>query len=388
MHTSPIASPGSADAGGMNVVELNSALALGRAGHRVDLITRRDGPVAPVTELAENVRLFALPAGPPEPVAKSQQECFLEPFAAEFKNWIANHPGVDIVHSHHWFSGVAALETTHDAGIPHLQSFHSVAAPATATDLSAGEPAESSGRIAGEQHVARLSEIVVAVSEAEKQTILDRYSPAKERIKVVRPGVDTRLFRPLEADEEHWSKDCYLLFAARLQPLKGPDLAIETLAALDQENMHLVIAGAASADFAGYVAELHTLVDQLGLSERVNYQGSLTRTELARMIRAACVLVNPSYSETFGLINLEAAASGVPVVATKAGGIVESVQDGVTGLLIDNRNPQSWAQAIKRLTGANSQRAQFAKAARKFALTRTWDTVASELTSTYMSALG
>lgn len=388
MHTSPIASPGSADAGGMNVVELNSALALGRAGHKVDLITRRDGTGAPMTELAENVRLFALPAGPPEPVAKSQQERFLEPFAAEFKRWLASHPGVDIVHSHHWFSGVAALDATHEAGIAHVQSFHSVAAPAEATDLSAGEPAESSGRIAGEQLAARESDLVVAVSEAEKQTILDRYSPAEERVRVVRPGVDTRLFRPLEADEEHWSKDCYLLFAARLQPLKGPDLAIKTLAAIDQENMHLVIAGEASADFTGYVAELHALVDELGLGNRVNYQGSLTRTELARMIRAACVLVNPSYSETFGLINLEAAASGVPVVATKAGGIVESVQDGCTGLLLDNRDPKAWARAIERLIGPDSERAQFAKAARKFALTRTWDTVASELASVYRSALG
>ena len=135
MHTSPVASPGSADAGGMNVVEVNTAIALAARGHRVDMLTRRDDPSLPeVLEVVPGVRLFNLAAGPVNSVAKSQQEGLIEPFrAAMARWWNSQGAGVDIVHSHHWFSGVAALPIVRSAGVPHLQSYHSVAAPTSAS---------------------------------------------------------------------------------------------------------------------------------------------------------------------------------------------------------------------------------------------------------------
>lgn len=386
LHTSPMASPGSADAGGMNVVELNSAHALAARGHRVDMLTRRDGPhQPPVVELAPGVRLFNLAVGPAESVAKSAQEAFIEPFGQEMGRWWANNgAGVDLVHSHHWFSGVAALPVARAAGVPHLQSYHSVAAPVGAS-LDAGEPPESPGRGAGEQLVAQQSDRIIAVSNAEAATIIERYAPPADRIRVVRPGVDLEVFRPLRPGEPHWAwQGCYLIFAARLQPLKAPDLAVRTLAAMPRGHRpRLVVAGQTSADFAWYAQELRDLAEDLGVTDEVLYIGSQDRDQLATLLRGACVLLNPSRSETYGLINLEASASGVPVVATRAGGMAESVVDGVTGVLLDSRDPAVWAEAVGRFTGDAARRAEVGAAGRAFASRRGWGVVAAELEVVY-----
>ena len=157
----------------MNVVEVNTAIALAARGHRVDMLTRRDDPGLPeVLEVVPGVRLFNLAAGPADSVAKSQQEGLIEPFrAAMARWWNSQGAGVDIVHSHHWFSGVAALPIVRSAGVPHLQSYHSVAAPFGAS-LDAGEPPESEGRPAGERLVAEQSQRIVAVSAAEARTVM------------------------------------------------------------------------------------------------------------------------------------------------------------------------------------------------------------------------
>lgn len=386
MHTSPVASPGSADAGGMNVVEVNSAKALAARGHRVDMLTRRDAPdLAAVAEVAPGVRLFNLAAGPAAAVAKSQQEELVEPFRAAMAHWWRSHgAGVDIVHSHHWFSGVAALSIAQSAGLPHLQSYHSVAAPVGAS-LDAGEPPESEGRPAGERLVAEQSQRIVAVSDAEARTVAQRYGTSADRISVVRPGVDHDLFRPLRRGEQHWAwQGDYLFFAARLQPLKGPDLAVRTLAALPPgRRPRLVIAGQASVDFSWYAQELRDLADELGVADEVLYIGSQDRDQLATVLRGACLLLNPSRSETYGLINLEASASGVPVIATRAGGMVESVDDQVTGVLLDSRDPAVWAEAVQEFLNHPDRRARFGQAGRAFAAQRGWDVVAAELEAVY-----
>lgn len=371
----------------MNVVALNSALALAERGHRVDLLTRRDDPAAPsVVELSPGVRLFNLDAGPAEPVAKSEQEVLIEPFSQALARWWRSEGAdVDIVHSHHWFSGVAALPIARAAGVPHLQSYHSVAAPAGAP-LDDGEQPESSGRNAGERLVAEQSDGIIAVSQAEKATVVERLGAAPECVRVVHPGVNVDQFRPLRPGEPHWAWDgCYLLFAARLQPLKAPDLAVRMLAAMPAgERPRLVIAGETSADFSWYTQELRDLVDSLGLTDEVTYLGSQDRDELAAMMRGACALLNPSRSETYGLINLEASASGVPVVASRNGGMPESVIDDVTGLLLDSRDPEVWAEAVSRFTHEPEYRAAFGRAGREFALTRAWPVVAKELETIYL----
>lgn len=356
MHTSPVDMPGSGDAGGMNVVERHQAEALADLGHHVDLVTRRSDTTTPDrVELREGVTLHLLTAGPPHRLAKSEIDRHIE----EFSHGLAGLSEHDVIHSHHWMSGVAALPVARRHGIPHVQSFHSVAAHAD-RPLSEGEPPESPGRVAGEHLVARASDAVAAISAAEARTVVERCGADPDDVVIVWPGVDHDLFRPLQRGEQRWSWEGaeatgeeaaqgngYMLFAARLQPLKGPDLALRALAHVEKwMRPHLVMAGDASQDFAAYTAHLHDLVSRLGLDDDVTFVGPQNRDDLATLIRGSRIVLVPSHSETFGLIALEAASSGVPVVAASAGGLREAVAHGETGQLMDSRAPEDWGRAM------------------------------------------
>lgn len=387
LHTSPLQEPGGADAGGMNVVVLEQSLALARAGHRVDLFTRRSDPQDPaVVEVADGLRLHHLDAGPPTPLAKSAMEQEIEPFRASFAHALAGG-GFDLIHSHHWFSGAAALPVAQELGLPHLQSFHSVAAPNGSQTLDAGEPAESSGRLPGEQYTADQSDLVVAVSEAEARTVQERYGVPGERLSVVRPGVDVQRFRPGAVVPEDRLLRPTLLFTARLQPLKGPDLALEVLAHLDAElDARLVLAGGISQDFEDYLGQLREVAARLGVTDRVEILGSVGREQLAELMRSSTVLLLTSWSETFGLVALEAQASGIPTVAWGcAGGVQESIAPG--GLVLDSRDPDVWAEAVQSLLSDSGRYAEAVTSARDFATDRTWAASAATLAAQYARLL-
>ena len=383
LHTSPLEEPGGADAGGMNVVVLEQSLALARLGHQVDLFTRRSDPAAPdVVEVAEGVRLFHLDAGPARPLAKSAMEQAIRPFRAALREVLTadSAGGWDLLHSHHWFSGVAALPIARELGIPHLQSFHSVAAPEGAGTLDAGEPAESEGRIPGEQFAATGSDLVIAVSDAEARTVVERYGVPGERLAVVRPGVDVDRFHPCEDVQARRHRPT-LLFTARIEPLKGPDLALEVLARLDPaRGARLVLAGSAAPAFAEYLESLRALAKELGVEDRVEMVGTLDRDQLAEAMRCAGALLLTSWSETFGLVALEAQASGTPVLAWRsAGGVQEAVAPD--GLLLATRDPDVWAESLEALLEDEERYAEAVRSAREFASTRTWETTATALAS-------
>lgn len=370
-HTSPADRPGSGDVGGMNVVELHQSSALADRGHQVDLITRRAGTGdADAVPIRPGVTLRHVTAGPPTPLAKSVVDAHLDEFGenlgilgSQLSQVLSGggQPPYDIVHSHHWMSGVAALPLARAWGVPHVHSFHSVAA-LPGGPLHEGEPPESPARVGGEARCAQESDLIVTISAHEARTVVERCGANPRRVTIVPPGVDGRLFRPLRTGEDPlawWHgagppagaiRNGYVFFAARLQPLKGADLAIGALATLPRdERPHLVVAGEGSADFAGYAAELRTLVQELGVSEDVTFLGPQDRDILAAMLRGARVVLVPSHSESFGLIALEASASGVPVLAMAAGGLREAVVDGESGLLMWTRDPGDWGAALQRL---------------------------------------
>ncbi|QLQ16970.1 MAG: glycosyltransferase [Micropruina sp.] len=394
LHTSPADKPGSGDAGGMNVVEWHQAEALAALGHRVDLITRRSQPAAPdELHVRPGITLRHLPAGPAAKLAKSEIDAHVE----EFRDGLRTLGPYDVVHSHHWMSGMAALPVAKDWGVPHVQTFHSIAA-LPGSSLHEGEPPESPARVAGEAWLARTSDAVVAISAAEARTVVERCGGDPERVHIVSPGVDGELFRPLSADErpadgfcgvggERWPRG-YLLFAARLQPLKGPDLAIAALAEVPEEiRPHLVVAGDVSADFAAYRGELDRLVDELGLAADITFIGSQPREELAQLMRGARITLVPSHSETFGLIALESAASGTPVIASAAGGLREAVAHGETGQLMDSRQPEHWGMAITRLLTKKGLLARMGVVARIHSRRFDWSWTAQHLVSLYRALM-
>jgi len=389
MHTSPLDAPGSGDAGGMNVVERHTAEALAELGHQVDLITRRSDPGQPdVVDLGGGVRVRHLDAGPAEHLAKSAIDAYVDEFSAS----MGTFDPYDIVHSHHWMSGMAALPLARQWGVPHVQSYHSVAA-LPGDYLSEGEPPESSARVAGESLLAMESDLVVAISAAEARTVVSRCGADPNRVVIVPPGVDARMFRPRALDEPKWTwphergpacSKGYMLFAGRLQPLKGPDLAIAALAQVPEElRPHLVVAGEVSQDFADYADELGGMVDRFGLGQYVTFMGSQSRASLAEMLRGALLCLVPSHSETFGLVALESAASGTPVIASAAGGLREAVVHGETGQLMDSRLPNDWASAMIRLLADPELLARMGTVARIHARQYSWHNTAQCLTEVY-----
>jgi D-inositol-3-phosphate glycosyltransferase len=387
MHTSPADLPGSGDAGGMNVVEYQQAFALARLGHRIDLITRRSDPDQPdVVALSPDVRLLHLPAGPPARLAKSLIDAHID----EFSDALARLDPYRVLHSHHWMSGVAALPVARAWGVAHVQSFHSVAAlPGSA--LSEGEPPESPARVPGERLVATESRGVIAISAAEARTVVERCGADPDRVVIVPPGVDRGVFHASPGGVSTRSTDGvstnphgYLLYAARLQPLKGPDLAIRALAEVPAElRPDLVIAGDVSVDFAAYEAELNALVTHLGLTDRVRFIGPQGREQLAGLMRGARIVLVPSHSETFGLIALEAESCGTPVIASAAGGLREAVVHGETGQLMDSRQAEDWGTAITRLLARPSRLERMGVVAQIHARRFNWNWTARLLQAHY-----
>ena len=386
MHTSPYTEPGSGDAGGMNVVVRHQAEALGALGHSVTILTRRSsvGESAP-KQVAPGVTLLFLDAGPLVPISKGAHEEFIGAFSIEMSHLEPFH----LIHSHHWLSGMAALPIARQWNVPHVQSFHSIAAD-DSTSLADGERAESPGRMVGESFLARESDSLVAISAAETATITGRLGGRVERTIIVLPGVDSAVFSPAAFDPatpvlgEHG----YILVAARLQPLKGLDLAIAAVAAVPSSiRPVLVIAGAASDDYFGYAEELKILAERVGLTDHIQLVGPQSRFELADLFRDARLVLVPSHSETYGLVALESAASGVPVIAAAAGGLREAVVDGVTGLVLDSRDPLIWGDTLTRILTDPHRTRAFSEAAREHALSLDWTRSAEALLSVYRNLL-
>ena len=382
LHTSPGTDPGSGDAGGMNVVVRHQAEAMAAAGHSVQILTRRSGPGPSEVALADGLALRFLDAGPARPVAKGDHESFVADFGAR----LDEIGPVDLFHSHHWFSGVAAVPVARRRGVPHVQSFHSIAADAR-SPLSDGERPESPGRLRGEAWLARESDALVAISDAEASTIVHRLGGRADRVTVVPPGVDGTLFR---APTSGRPAGCgYAVVAARLQPLKGLDLAIETLAQVPEAvRPDLVIAGDASADFAGYIDELRALAARRGVEDRVRFIGPQSREGLADLLRSARAVLVPSHSETYGLVALEGASSAVPVIAAASGGLREAVVDGLTGIVLDSRDPAVWGAALTELLTDDVLAARLSAAGRLRAEQLDWPRSAAALVEVYRRLLG
>ncbi|MFV0428244.1 MAG: glycosyltransferase [Arachnia sp.] len=380
MHTSPLELPGRADAGGMNVFTRALAEAIGTAGHSVEFLTRRSAAEQPdLVAVSQGVSLRYLDAGPPAPLPKSQIDAHID----EFSQGLGRH-SYDVWHSHHWMSGCAALPVAKAQGVPHVMTYHSVAAHPN-SPLRDGEPAESPARLAGELQCAAESDLVLAVSHYEAAVAIGRLNADPERVAIVRPGVDTLTFHPTD---DPWAPPGvapgYALFAARLQPLKGPDVAIRAVAQVPKAiRPDLVVAGEASPDFAEYATQLHELVAKLGMSEHVTFLPGQDRSDLARLMRHASVMVVPSHSETFGMVALEASASGTPVLAAAAGGLTESTCHERTGLLINGHDVNEWGRQLAGLIADPDRREAMGRAGRRRAEELTWPIVADRVLCHY-----
>lgn len=385
LHTSPLDVPGTKDAGGMNVVVRAQAESLAQSGHTVRVFTRRADPsIEARVRLSSGLEVVHLDAGPARILAKAEHEPVMVAFSEQLAIELEREP-VELLHAEHWFSGIAALPVARALRIPLVQSFHSIA---VAENSSApGERPESPGRLAGERRLASEADLLIAVSEAERETIAVDLGGDPDQIRVVPLGVDTELFHPRNPNGSV-PLASEVLVVGRLHPLKAFDLALEALAEIpSDERPRLRIVGAPPPDGDSYERALHAQAAQLGLLDTTVFEGALDRTELARRIRQATVLLVPSHTETFGLVALEASASGIPVIARNVGGLREAVLAGETGLLVTGGQPSDWATAIRELLSDPERMTQMGRAAREHALQRSWKASSDALVAAYRGTL-
>ncbi len=351
VHTSPLAQPGTGDAGGMNVYVVQTALELARRGVDVEIFTRATTSAdPPVVRVAPGVLVRNVVAGPFEGLDKNDLPTQLCAFTAGVLRAEATHePGYyDVVHSHYWLSGQVGWLAADRWAVPLVHTAHTLAAVKNAS-LATGDSPEPPLRSVGEQQVVDEADRLIVNTEHEAQQLVSLHQADPARIDVVHPGVDLETFTP---GDRHAARAALGLdpgarivaFVGRIQPLKAPDVLLRAAAKLP--DIHVLIAGGPSGSGLATPDGLVQLADELGITDRVTFLPPQSPDELVRVYRAADLVAVPSYNESFGLVAIEAQACGTPVVAAAVGGLPVAVRDGVSGALVDGHDPDAWAQTI------------------------------------------
>lgn len=386
MHTSPLAQPGVGDSGGMNVYVRQLATSLAHRGDECRIFVRRDRPGLPaVIEVEPGVTVENLAAGPVD-LPKEQLPAVIEPWADAVAASIEAWGGADVLHSNYWLSGAAGHRLKHALDLPLVSTFHTLAR----VKAAAGDD-EPEARAEAEAAVMACSDAVLASCRAEADQLMTLYGVPRSRISLVPPGVERALFSPgpragarAAVAPLGLGEAPVVLFVGRIQELKGLELAVEALARVRRRDAVLVVVGGPSgADGAATLARVRRLIDREGLGARVRFVAPRPHHELSTLYRAADVVVVPSRSESFGLVALEAAACGRPVVAAAVGGLATLVEHGRTGLLVPGRDPDRWAHALDRVLATPRRAAAMGQAGAEAARRYGWDSAARSLRDVY-----
>ena len=387
VHTSPLAQPGAGDGGGMNVYVRSLGEALARAGVGCDVLTRAEGrDQRGIVELEPGLRVVHLDAGPCRPVPKHELIGLLDELVDAARAHLqCGRACFEALHANYWISGAVAHRLKHELDLPLAATFHTLARAKTA----AGVTDDPSHRQLIESEVLRCADVVVASTPDEAAALGAEPDADPDRVEIIPPGVDHTLFSPGAPRDARQrlglpTDRAVLLFVGRIQPLKGVGVAVRVLAELTARDAELVIVGGPSgADGPAEVARLHELAERLGVADRIRWVPPVPHDRLADWYRAADVCLVPSRSESFGLVALEAAACGTPVVAANVGGLRTLVDHGETGFLVDGRDPAGYAAPVAALLDAPGRAAAMGSRAAVRAGRYTWSIAAARLRRLY-----
>lgn len=393
IHTSPLAMPGQTkDAGGMNVYMRKLADELGKRDITVDIYTRWTDEYTPrIVQCSPNVRVIHIQAGPLVPVHKNDLYQYVPSFAQHIEEfWREHELDYDILHSHYWLSGVAAMKLARHWDIPHVTMFHTLG---RLKQLAHPDEPEPRLRLEMEQRLIQRADGIIATTYDERTQIIRSCGATANSVHVVPCGVDLSLFTPgmpitsMTHSQQHARKKLglkpqqpVLLFVGRLDPFKGPDVLLRAAAMMQEEAQVVIVGGDLTGDCE--LETLRKLATQLHISQRVHFLGARPQHELPLLYRAADVTVVPSYHESFGLAAVESLACGTPVVATRAGGLMTVIRHGETGYLVP-RCPGFFAERLDALLQNPDILEQMRLAARPSVLHYSWKSVASHVYDIY-----
>ena len=386
VHTSPLEQPGIGDAGGMNIYVVESAQRMAAMGVAVDIFTRRTHTTeTDIVEISPGVRVRYFDCGHGT-LTKEQLPAHIAGLSKVFLR-IVKEENYDAIHSHYWISGKVAMPAAKELGIPLVHTMHTMARVKN-LNLAEGESPEPMIRVQGETQVVAAANALVANTDAEAASLVSLYDACPDIVHVVSPGVDLYTFTPGQGRSAARTvvdlpQDSLVVsFVGRIQPHKGPEVLIRATSELLKHSPLLrhrlivnIIGGASGAN-TEEVDRLKELATWLAIDDVVRFAPPVPRADLAQWYRAADLVVVPSYSESFGLVALEAQACGTPVVATAVGGLRTAVADGISGVLVDGHDPKAWSSVISRLLQEPQRRVLLSMGAIEHASHFGWDATA------------
>jgi D-inositol-3-phosphate glycosyltransferase len=383
MHTSPLAQPGAGDSGGMNVYVRELVSALAQAGIDCTAYVRRwrDG-LADEIRVEPGFRVVHVDAGPFD-LPKEDLPDVVDEYVTEVRDHVRRRGGVDLLHANYWLSGVAGHRLKHELDLPLVTTFHTLARV-----KAEGGDREPAGRERAEMDVIGCTDAICMSCPQEAAQFERLYGTPPGRVEIVSPGVEHAFFAPGDRRGARAALGLgdhpVLLFVGRIQPLKGLDVAVKALAALDRPDaMLLVVGGASGRDGTAEVEKIGALADELAVTDRVRFIPPQPHHMLSTFYRAADVVLVPSRSESFGLVALEAAACGTPVVAAAVGGLLTVVDHGRTGFLVQGRDPDVYAAYAGELLSHRYLTEQIGHNAAARARRFTWSIAAARLRRLY-----
>jgi len=401
VHSSPLDQAGIGDAGGMNVYVVESAKKMAAAGVNVDIFTRANHSNLPETvEIADGVNVKHLVAGPFEGLSKEELPSQLGALTSSFMNYQKQLPNdyYSLLHSHYWISGQLGWMVSERTGTPLIHTMHTTAKVKN-LNLADSEKPEPQTRAIGEEQVVKASTGLIANTDAEAASLVSLYDACPDNVFVVAPGVDLQTFSPGSGKSAARVKlniapDAIMLtFVGRIQPHKGPDVLLRAVSEMVTHSPHLkaklavVIMGGASGSGVNELESLKVLAKFLKIDDVTHFIEPVSRELLPDWYRASDLVCVPSYSESFGLVALEAQACGTPVVATAIGGLRTAVSDGISGSLVDGHDPKAWSAVISRLIAEPQRRLLLSMGAVVHASHFGWENTAHKTLEVYDWAL-
>nr|WP_250558634.1 glycosyltransferase [Pseudonocardia lacus] len=388
-HASPLTAPDAHDPVAQDVHVRELALALAAAGHRVTVLARRDSPDLPdVVELATDAsggsaHLHPVTAGPTNRLPDDRVVAHVPKLADELaRAWRADRP--DVVHAHHWMSGLAALAAVRDLEVPLVQTFHGLGHVQRRHDSEHAGPA---GRPSAEQVISRRADRVVATCEDELFELVRMGAPRK-RISIVPHGVDVETFRP-DGPALVRGERPRLVTLGGLAPGEGVDDVITALARVP--DAELLVGGGARAgqpDAEPDLRRLFAVAATTGVADRVRFLGRVARENVPRLLRSADLVVRAPRHHSLGTVALEAMACGRAVVATAVGGMKDIVVDRVTGVHVPPSRPDRLAHTLRALLADRAMPIAYGIAGRDRVVSRyTWARIAAATEAVYAGVL-
>ena len=395
VHTCPLAMLGGKKTGGMNVYVRDFSRELARRGIQVDVFTRSQDDCVPAIshDLGFGARVIHIPAGPQEPIPVADITGYLDEFTNNVLQ-IADQEELhyDLIHSHYWLSGLVADKLKRVwKHAPIVQMFHTLGHMKNRIADSDAERSPQE-RIDGEQHVLEIADRIVVSTPAEQAQLHWLYGARSGREIIIPPGVDLERFHPMPKAEakEHVGispGNKNIMFVGRIEPLKGVDTLLRAMALINArypevvDNVCVAIIGGDpwSDDLDDEMVRLHALRQELGVHDFVTFLGAKDQNTLPYYYAAAEMVIMPSHYESFGMVALEAMATGTPVIASEVGGLAFLIRDGENGFHVPSRDPEALAERIYELLANPKCRDYLGKQAYNYAKQFAWPIIVNRM---------